>query len=217
MKYLVFTLISLVFLASPAEARHRHAQTYAAHPDCNVLWPCAGVAPSPRGLRVVKAMGGFGSAQQRYTPRVAPRARSARHHARARTMRHHARRIRTAHKTKSSGTSLAGVVPQLASKIASIVSNCGSQVISAVRHTYVAGTHKISQHANGTAVDVSGNPACIYSMLHGWPGGYSVDYGRVRHVHISIGGREAGLRFVHGGEHYRHYANSYQHHRYASR
>ncbi len=32
---------------------------------------------------------------------------------------------------------------------------------------------------------MKGNPNCIYSMLHGWPGGYSVDYASVKHVHIS--------------------------------
>lgn len=107
---------------------------------------------------------------------------------------------------------LAGVNPVLAAKVASIVGTCGSRVISTVRHTYVAGTRRISQHANGTAVDITGNPACIYGQLHGWEGGYSVDYGAVRHVHISIGGREAGARFVHGGGHRRHYA----HHRHHS-
>lgn len=40
---------------------------------------------------------------------------------------------------------------------------------------------------------------CIYAQLQGWPGGYSTDAHRVRHIHISIGGREAGLRFKHGG------------------
>jgi len=35
-------------------------------PGCNIIFPCEGVAPSPRGLRVVKAMGGFGSAKLRY-------------------------------------------------------------------------------------------------------------------------------------------------------
>lgn len=108
---------------------------------------------------------------------------------------------------------LDGVAPALATKIHQIIQTCGSEVISAVRHTYVAGTHIISQHANGTAVDIAHNPHCIYSMLQDWPGGYSVDYGRVHHVHISIGGREAGVRFVHGGHHHRHYAHHHGHHR----
>ena len=208
MKYLALALISFVLLATPAEARHRHIRTYAAHPDCNILWPCDGVAPSPRGERIVKAMGGFGSAQQRYTPRSEHRVRTVKHHAK------HVHIART-HTVRSSGTSLAGVSPTLAMKVSSIVATCGSRVISAIRHTYIAGTRHISQHANGTAVDVTGNSSCIYSMLHGWPGGYSIDYNRVKHVHISIGGREAGLRFVHGG-HHRHYAHR-RHHRYASR
>jgi hypothetical protein len=122
-------------------------------------------------------------------------------HARVRHGRHHATRAAHGH-----STSLAGVAPRLATKITSIVGACGSQIVSTVRHTFVAGTHRLSQHANGTAVDITRNPSCIYSMLHGWPGGYSTDYGRVHHVHISIGGREEGLRFVHGG-HRRHYAH----------
>lgn len=62
-------LILTLILVSAAEARPRKA-TYLAHPDCNVLWPCAGVAASPRGERVVKAMHGFGTAQKVYTPRA---------------------------------------------------------------------------------------------------------------------------------------------------
>jgi hypothetical protein len=52
-------------------------------------------------------------------------------------------------------------------------------------------------HASGRAVDIKGNPHCIYSHLQGWPGGYSVDYGTVQHVHVSLGGVEDGLRFAH--------------------
>jgi hypothetical protein len=57
----------------------------------------------------------------------------------------------------------------------------------------------MSLHASGRAIDIAGNPGCIYRHLAGWPGGYSTDYGRVGHVHVSLGGREDGLRFVHGG------------------
>lgn len=148
---------------------------------------------------------------------------------RPRVIRHVTRRpTRTAHRhfqrhsvaipilrEQPTSVRLAGVNPVLAAKVALIVGTCGSRVISTVRHTYVAGTHRISQHANGTAVDITGNPACIYGQLHGWEGGYSVDYGAVRHVHISIGGREAGARFVHGGGHRRHYAHHRHHSRWA--
>ncbi len=68
MRYLVIALISFGLLSTSAEARHRYVRTYAADPNCNVIMPCIGVAPSSRGERVVRAMGGFGSAQQRYTP-----------------------------------------------------------------------------------------------------------------------------------------------------
>lgn len=49
--------------------KHRAARSYAAHPDCNVTMPCIGVAPSPRGLRIERALG-FGKARQRYAPRA---------------------------------------------------------------------------------------------------------------------------------------------------
>lgn len=97
---------------------------------------------------------------------------------------------------------LAGVIAPLAAKAREIVAACGSRVISGVRHTYVAGTGgRLSLHASGRAVDIKGSPACIYSHLHGWPGGYSTDYARpnIQHVHISFAphGPEWGRRFVH--------------------
>lgn len=97
--------------------------------------------------------------------------------------------------------SLAGVVGPLAAKAREIQSACGGRVISAVRKTFIAGTRHISLHASGRAVDMAGNPACIYARLRDWPGGVSVDYGRVAHVHFSyaLEGREWGLRFRHGG------------------
>lgn len=71
----------VVFAITPAEARHhyRHVahvvvKAYAADSGCNLPGPnmmrCEGVAPSPRGLRVVKAMGGWGVAKEQYTPPV---------------------------------------------------------------------------------------------------------------------------------------------------
>lgn len=95
---------------------------------------------------------------------------------------------------------LAGVVAPLAAKAREIAAACGSRVISAVRFTRIAGTGgRLSLHASGRAVDIAGSPACIYAHLRGWPGGVSVDYGRVRHVHISYapGGAEWGVRFNH--------------------
>lgn len=99
------------------------------------------------------------------------------------------------------------LVPQLAAKVAEIVSTCGSKLISGFRpHAVVAGTHRASLHSYypSRAADLAGAPSCIYAHLRGWAGGYSVDYGRVRHVHVSldlIGHREVGARFVHGGGH----------------
>jgi hypothetical protein len=55
----------LCALSINAEARQRKAVV--ADPGCNVLWPCEGVAPSPRGEHIAKALG-VGSAQKVYTP-----------------------------------------------------------------------------------------------------------------------------------------------------
>jgi len=92
--------------------------------------------------------------------------------------------------------SLNGVTPVLASKAREIASACGSSIISTV-----SGRGHRSNHPIGRAVDMKGNPSCIYAHLKSWPGGYSTDYGKVQHVHISYnpGGQEWGLRFAHGG------------------
>jgi hypothetical protein len=122
------------------------------------------------------------------------------------------------------GRSLAGVVAPLAAKANELVDRCGSRVISGMRHTYVAGTRRISLHASGRAVDMVGNPSCMYALLRKWPGGVSIDYGRVRHIHISYAppsrgqrGREWGVRFAHHhvGRRTR-YARHHQKRHYAS-
>lgn len=106
---------------------------------------------------------------------------------------------RFARRVLRSESRLAGVYAPLAAKAREIEEACGSRVISGVRHTRIAGSRRWSLHASGRAVDMQGNPGCIYVHLRGWPGGYSTDYGRVRHVHISLGGREDGIRFAHRG------------------
>jgi hypothetical protein len=105
------------------------------------------------------------------------------------TGRRHARAAR--------GASLAGVSAPLAAKAREIVAACGARVVSGLRRTRVAGTRRMSLHASGRAVDLAGDPDCIYARLRGWSGGVSIDYGAVGHVHISLGGREDGRRFAH--------------------
>jgi hypothetical protein len=61
----LFILLAIFCFAAPAHARQR---VYAADPGCNIIFPCEGVTSSARGERVVKAMGGFGSARKQYTP-----------------------------------------------------------------------------------------------------------------------------------------------------
>ena len=93
----------------------------------------------------------------------------------------------------------------LGAKAREIVQNCGSAVISGFRPgARIAGSGPPSLHASGRAVDIRGNPSCIYAHLHSWPGGYSIDYGAVEHVHISLGGNEDGLRFSHYSSHSHH-------------
>jgi hypothetical protein len=111
-------------------------------------------------------------------------------------------------------TSMTGVIPALAAKVAQIQSSCpGAHVISTIRHTRIRGSGRLSLHATGEAVDMRGNPSCVYAQLRDWPGGYSTDYGRAGHIHISLAanGREAGLRFSHGG------GKGHRHRRFAKR
>ena len=115
--------------------------------------------------------------------------------------------------------SLAGVVGPLAAKAQEIQAACGSRVVSAMRHgrrAIVRGSGRRSLHASGRAVDMAGNPTCIYAHLQGWQGGYSIDYKRVAHVHISYApnGREWGSRFSHWQPGKKRYAK--RHTRYAA-
>lgn len=136
------------------------------------------------------------------------------HHAHRHHVKHYRKhhRIRR-HRGDSEVRSTSGLVATLAAKVKELQSDCGSRMISGVRQTYIAGTNRISLHAFGKAADMSGNPACMYAHLKGWRGGYSIDYARMGHIHVSFdieGGREMGLRFVHGGGH-RHYAHHRRH------
>jgi hypothetical protein len=124
------------------------------------------------------------------------------------------------------GPSVGDLISTLRAKISEITSACGSRLISGYRPgARVAGSGHPSLHSvyPARAADVEGNPSCIYSHLQGWSGGYSIDYGHVRHVHISysppgtgyLAGMEWHARFAHYGSGHRGYAH--RHHRYASR
>lgn len=95
--------------------------------------------------------------------------------------------------------SLSGVVPELAHFARSVMADCGSKVISALRNTRVRGSGAVSLHASGRAIDIAGNPSCIARHLAHWRGGASNDYHRISppHYHVSWGGREQGRRFAH--------------------
>jgi len=110
------------------------------------------------------------------------------------------------HRLPDNDFGVASVHSGLAAKAEEIVASCGSTVISGWRPgARIAGSERVSLHATGRAIDIKGNPYCIYSHLQGWPGGYSVDYGAVQHVHVSLGGFEDGLRFAHNRSHRRHH------------
>lgn len=205
----VLAALSLLVVVTPAAARDR---SVALHPECNVTMPCEGAYPHPRGVRIAAKMP-FGAPVMRYRteqPRKAvPTVRTVK---RTGDLARTGEGRRAALDRPRPSKSLDGVVPVLAEKVREIVSTCGSEIWSTVRHTLVAGTRLLSQHAGGTAVDLHGNPSCIYALLKDWPGGYSTDYGRVRHVHVSYGGREHGARFAHGGGRYvRRYARANRH------
>jgi hypothetical protein len=101
------------------------------------------------------------------------------------------------------GDSPLGCLPEeLRAKVVEIVEACGSHVLRTFTHgAVIAGTSHLSEHAFCRAADLAGNPSCIYAHLHGFKGGYSTDYARMAHVHVSWhpGGWEQGVRFVHGG------------------
>lgn len=85
--------------------------------------------------------------------------------------------------------SLHGIINQLRAQ-------CGAEVISGYRNTRIYGG-SMSCHAMGQAADMRGNYACMYRVLKSWPGGYSTDAGRCRHIHVSSCKREWGMRFKH--------------------
>jgi len=112
---------------------------------------------------------------------------------------HHVLKKKHAHdvpRRAGRSVSLSGITPVLAAKAREIVADCGSLVISTI-----SARGNRSNHPLGRAVDLRGNPGCIYAHLKGWPGGYSTDYSAVAHVHVSYNpeGQEWGLRFAHNG------------------
>lgn len=214
-------IITLVSMTSAEAAR----RATGLHPECNVTMPCA----APQATR---------SERRAHRPvKVARRLKRARYAA------HRAAKPRAAAVTpvdvitapvraaveagtmlsapviaaiRAGGRSLVGVIEPLASKAEALMTACpGAKVVSGVRHTRVRGRGRWSLHRYGRAVDMAGDPACLYRNLADWPGGYTTDYHRVRHVHISYGGSEHGLRFAHGGGRKK-YAR-HRHHRYAAR
>lgn len=197
----VTAVAALCALSSIAEARVR---TPAVSPECNITMPCVGVNnPIHARQRSQRSQGKAAPAYftaESATPRLSRRQQRALERAQ-RVER--SPRVAVERASHASERYAAGLVGPLQAKLASIQAACpGTHAISGVRHTRIAGTRRMSLHAQGKAVDVRGPYGCIYAQLKGWSGGYSTDAGRVKHIHISYdagGGREMGLRFAHGG------------------
>lgn len=63
----VAAILALTVLTTKAEAQKRLST---AHDQCNITFPCEGVTVSDRGKRVVRAMGGLGTARPVYRRQV---------------------------------------------------------------------------------------------------------------------------------------------------
>lgn len=187
-------VVATCVLCSVAEARTRAPVI---SPECNITMPCVGVGlgtdAQPK-MRTASLDPGTDHSTPGYETPVeqeTPRARAP-------------------DSEIGVSVSVSGLVSPLAAKLSSIEAACpGTHAISGIRHTRIAGTRRMSLHAQGKAVDVRGPYGCIYAQLKDWSGGYSTDAGRVRHIHISYddaGGREMGLRFAHGGGRRHHHA-----------
>jgi hypothetical protein len=120
------------------------------------------------------------------------------------------------------GVSVSDLAGTLQSKVSEIMSACGARLVSGYRPgARVLGSGHPSLHSvyPARAADMSGNPGCIYAHLQGWQGGYSIDYGRVRHVHISysppgtgyLAGKEWHARFAHYSGGHNRYARRHRH------
>lgn len=184
---------------SNAEARSRHHVASAQLSEgCNVLWPC--IVPQSFKADVRGPL----------QPQMFTRKKQSNVDVIGSGLY-----LNPTKAVRGMGNALAGLVAPLAAKASEIIASCGSRSLGGVSHRNIAGTRILSLHATGQAVDLQGNPSCIYAHLAGWPGGYSIDYARApnaQHVHISYtqpGGREWGVRFAH-----RHYGGR---HRYAHR
>lgn len=195
----ITAVAALCALPSLAEARVR---TQAVSPECNVTMPCIGVSnPVHARQQRIRREAAPAFSMMEQAPRLSRRQQRAL--ARAQRGVDTEQPAAFEHAPRASEGYSAGLVGPLQAKLASIQAACpGTHAISGVRHTRIAGTRRMSLHAQGKAVDVRGPYGCIYGQLKGWSGGYSTDAGRVQHIHISYddgGGREMGLRFAHGG------------------
>lgn len=107
----------------------------------------------------------------------------------------------------SLGLHVRGVPGPLLAKVQDLKAACGARVVSGHRPGARTPSGHVSNHAIGKAVDLQGNPGCMYARLRNWPGGVSTDYWTAPggpHIHLSYnpGGMEWGLRFKHRGRSY---------------
>lgn len=165
-KYILMAASILIATSSGAEARyhynHSHRSVLVAHPACGAFLPCEGVATSKRGERVVKAMGGFGSANKVYH-RKESRARY-RHYA----VRHYGRKHYASKKSDSHESVGGGIVHAASGATAHVAASAAHAfqcVIDALESQgypvefmggFASGGHiRHSLHYTGHALDIN--------------------------------------------------------------
>ena len=111
--------------------------------------------------------------------------------------RHYKKRIYKNRRARSGGFSTTNGGASLPDIVGKLQSQCGAKVISGSRPGSRTPFGVASCHSTNQAVDMTGNYACMYRVLASWPGGYTTDPGRCKHIHISSCKMEWGMRFKH--------------------
>lgn len=152
------------------------------------------------------------SPQAKGKQRVRVARRHIQHLAKARG--HRRTNILMAYANVPGSKDLSGFPAPLVEKARELESTCAATIISGFRPgARVAGSGRPSLHSVRRAIDMRGGYSCMYAHLRDWPGGYSIDPGRVHHIHISYepGGREWGAHFAHYSVHRIRYAHRRRH------
>ena len=103
--------------------------------------------------------------------------------------------------SRKRSVSLEGVTPILAAKAREIEATCGSVIISAIAKRPIRSNHPI-----GRAVDVEGNPGCVYALLKDLAGRlfHRLFSGASRPHQLQPRRPGVGIRSAHGQHHDHH-------------